>query len=48
MQSFQTAGTSVHQQAQQKAADEGGPAGAAGEEGEDVVEGEVVDEGGAA
>jgi molecular chaperone DnaK len=48
MQSFQTAGTSVHQQAQQKAADEGAPAGAAGEEGEDVVEGEVVDEGGAA
>jgi molecular chaperone DnaK len=48
MQSFQTAGTSVHQQAQQKAADEGGQAGAAGEEGEDVVEGEVVDEGGAA
>jgi len=48
MQSFQTAGTSVHQQAQQKAADDGAPAGAAGEEGEDVVEGEVVDEGGAA
>jgi molecular chaperone DnaK len=48
MQSFQTAGTSVHQQAQQKAADESAPAGAAGEEGEDVVEGEVVDEGGAA
>jgi molecular chaperone DnaK len=47
MQSFQTAGTSVHQQAQQKSADQGA-AGAPGEEGDDVVEGEVVDEGGAA
>jgi molecular chaperone DnaK len=48
MQSFQSAGMAVHQQAQQQAASGtpgGGQEGPSG--GEDVVEGEVVDEGGA-
>ncbi|HET6770522.1 MAG TPA: molecular chaperone DnaK [Actinomycetota bacterium] len=49
MQSFQSAGMAVHQQAQQQAASGGAPGGGQQEPsgGEDVVEGEVVDEGGA-
>jgi molecular chaperone DnaK len=49
MQSFQRVGQAVYQQAQQEQAAAGGePAPAGGSEGgEDVVEGEVVDEGGA-
>jgi len=47
MQSFQRVGQAVYQQAQQEQAAAGGEAGGAGAEGgEDVVEGEVVDEGG--
>ena len=49
MQSFQSAGMAVHQQTQQQAASGGAPGGGEQEPsgGEDVVEGEVVDEGGA-
>ncbi|MGH2676278.1 MAG: Hsp70 family protein, partial [Actinomycetota bacterium] len=48
MQSFQRVGQAVYQQAQQEQAAAGGDAGQAGpEDGDDVVEGEVVDEGGA-
>jgi molecular chaperone DnaK len=47
MQSFQRVGQAVYQQqAQQQAASGGGGQEAGGEGGEDVVEGEVVDEGG--
>jgi len=48
MQSVQRVGQAVYQQAQQEQAAAGGPAGSADspEDGEDVVEGEVVDEGG--
>ncbi len=47
MGSFQRVGQAVYQQAQQEQAAAGGEAGGAGAEGgEDVVEGEVVDEGG--
>ena len=47
MESFQRVGQAVYQQAQQEQAAAGGEAGGAGAEGgEDVVEGEVVDEGG--
>jgi molecular chaperone DnaK len=48
MQSIQRVGQAVYQQAQQEQAAAGGPAGSAdsSEDGEDVVEGEVVDEGG--
>jgi molecular chaperone DnaK len=49
MQSFQAAGTAVHQQAQAQQAQTGGGGSESGpaEGGDDVVEGEVVDEGGA-
>jgi molecular chaperone DnaK len=48
MQSFQAAGTSVHQQAQaQQQTEEAGSGPGPTEGGDDVVEGEVVDEGGA-
>jgi hypothetical protein len=51
MQSFQAAGTAVHQQAQQAQAQQAqgsgsGPEAGTTEGGDDVVEGEVVDEGG--
>jgi len=48
MQSIQRVGQAVYQQAQQEQAAAGGPGGSAdsSEDGEDVVEGEVVDEGG--
>jgi molecular chaperone DnaK len=45
MQSFQAAGTLVHQQAQAQQAQTGSEAGPT-DSGDDVVEGEVVDEGG--
>lgn len=47
MQSFQAAGMAVQQQTQQQAASGSGGGGQEPSGGEDVVEGEVVDEGGA-